>query len=64
MTAIDRIGFAAELDAYARANRPITIGLAGAGQMGTDIVVQVALMAGIRVGAIAAAIGGDRAGRP
>ena len=53
MTAIDRIGFAAELDAYARVNRPITIGLAGAGQMGTDIVVQVALMAGIRIGAIA-----------
>ncbi|RZL96841.1 MAG: homoserine dehydrogenase, partial [Sphingomonas sp.] len=33
---------------------PITIGLAGAGQMGTDIVVQVALMNGVRIGAIAA----------
>jgi predicted homoserine dehydrogenase-like protein len=31
---------------------PITIGLAGAGQMGTDIVVQVALMPGMRIGAI------------
>src|SRR5690606_22675693 len=32
---------------------PITIGLAGAGQMGTDIVVQVPLMPGLRIGAIA-----------
>ncbi len=31
---------------------PVTIGLAGAGQMGTDIVVQVAQMQGLRVGAI------------
>ena len=39
----------------ARADRlgPITIGLAGAGQMGTDIVVQVSLMPGLRIGAIA-----------
>ncbi|MEN3794468.1 homoserine dehydrogenase [Fulvimarina sp. MAC3] len=51
---IDRVGFAAELAAYADANGPITIGLAGAGQMGTDIVVQTALMVGCRVGAIAA----------
>lgn len=54
MTPIDRIGFAAELSAYTESRGPITIGLAGAGQMGTDIVVQVALMAGIRIGAIAA----------
>ncbi|MDY8111180.1 homoserine dehydrogenase [Fulvimarina sp. 2208YS6-2-32] len=51
---IDRVGFAAELSAYAEANGPVTIGLAGAGQMGTDIVVQTALMVGCRVGAIAA----------
>jgi len=51
---IERIGFAAELFAYTDRNGPITIGLAGAGQMGTDIVVQTALMTGVRVGAIAA----------
>lgn len=51
---IDRIGFAAELSAYTDRHGPITIGLAGAGQMGTDIVVQTALMTGVRVGAIAA----------
>ncbi|MBP0617343.1 NAD(P)H-dependent oxidoreductase [Jiella mangrovi] len=51
---IDRIGFAAELAAYTDRNGPVTIGLAGAGQMGTDIVVQSALMTGVRVGAIAA----------
>ena len=45
--------FAAELVAARRSGRdPITIGLAGAGQMGTDIVVQVALMPGMRIGAI------------
>ena len=51
---IDRVGFAAELAAYTERHGQVTIGLAGAGQMGTDIVVQVALMTGIRVGAIAA----------
>jgi predicted homoserine dehydrogenase-like protein len=45
-------GFAAELQQHAEASGPITIGLAGAGQMGTDIVVQVALMPGLRIGAI------------
>lgn len=54
MTIIDRVGFAAELEAYTAKNGPITIGLAGAGQMGTDIVVQAALMTGVRIGAIAA----------
>jgi len=52
MAGIASVGFAAELAAYAERNRPITIALAGAGQMGTDIVVQVALMHGIRIGAI------------
>jgi predicted homoserine dehydrogenase-like protein len=44
--------FAAELLERAERQGPITIGLAGAGQMGTDIVVQVALMPGLRIGAI------------
>ncbi|MER9742330.1 homoserine dehydrogenase [Mesorhizobium sp. M0187] len=44
--------FAAELLQRAEAQGLITIGLAGAGQMGTDIVVQVALMPGMRIGAI------------
>ncbi|ESY28308.1 homoserine dehydrogenase [Mesorhizobium sp. LNJC391B00] len=44
--------FAAELLQRAEAQGPITIGLAGAGQMGTDIVVQVALMPGMRIGAV------------
>ncbi|CAH2400230.1 NAD(P)H-dependent oxidoreductase [Mesorhizobium ventifaucium] len=44
--------FAAELLQRADQQGPITIGLAGAGQMGTDIVVQVALMPGMRIGAI------------
>ncbi len=46
------VNFAAELAAHAERHRPVTIGLAGAGQMGTDIVVQVALMTGLRIGAI------------
>lgn len=44
--------FAEELVERAAQKGPVTIGLAGAGQMGTDIVVQVALMPGIRIGAI------------
>ncbi|MCW6508106.1 NAD(P)H-dependent oxidoreductase [Lichenifustis flavocetrariae] len=46
------IGLAAELAARAERQGPITIGLAGAGQMGTDIIVQVSMMPGIRIGAI------------
>ena len=45
--------FPAELQQRAEQHGPITIGLAGAGQMGTDLVVQVALMTGMRIGAIA-----------
>ena len=44
--------FPQQLKAYAEEKGPITIGLAGAGQMGTDIIVQVALMHGLRIGAI------------
>ena len=43
----------AELQARAAAGRPVTIGLAGCGQMGTDIVVQLNRMPGLRLGAIA-----------
>jgi predicted homoserine dehydrogenase-like protein len=41
-----------ELLERAKEKGPITIGLAGAGQMGTDIVVQIPLMPGLRLGAI------------
>jgi hypothetical protein len=41
-----------ELKARAETGSPVTIGLAGAGQMGTDIVVQLSLMPGLRLGAI------------
>lgn len=54
LSPIARIGQAAELEAWAEAHGPVTIGLAGAGQMGTDIVVECALMKGVRVGAICA----------
>ena len=43
----------AELKARADAGRPVTIGLAGCGQMGTDIVVQLNRMPGLRLGAVA-----------
>jgi predicted homoserine dehydrogenase-like protein len=49
---IARLGLAAEIEAYSERNGPITVGLAGAGQMGTDIVVQLALMSGVRPGAL------------
>jgi predicted homoserine dehydrogenase-like protein len=44
--------FVADLLQRASEVGPVTIGLAGAGQMGTDIVVQLALMPGLRLGAI------------
>ena len=43
----------AELKARTEAGHPVTVGLAGAGQMGTDIVVQLALMPGLRLCAVA-----------
>jgi predicted homoserine dehydrogenase-like protein len=43
----------AELAARAEAGRPVTVGLAGAGQMGTDLVVQLTRMPGLRLGAVA-----------
>jgi predicted homoserine dehydrogenase-like protein len=44
--------FPEQLQAHADKHGPITIGLAGAGQMGTDIIVQLALMPGLRLGAV------------
>src|SRR6185503_18679139 len=43
----------ADLAAHAGEHGPVTVGLAGAGQMGTDLIVQIALMPGMRLGAIA-----------
>ncbi|MEO8847193.1 MAG: homoserine dehydrogenase [Casimicrobiaceae bacterium] len=44
------------LDRRHRQRRPIRVGLIGAGQMGTDIIVQTSLMSGIEVVAAADAI--------
>ncbi len=52
MTTIARVGLAAEIDALAQGKGPLVIGLAGAGQMGTDIVVELSLMSGVRLGAL------------
>jgi predicted homoserine dehydrogenase-like protein len=43
---------ALELRRHAETEGPVTVGLAGAGQMGTDLVVQLARMPGLRLGAI------------
>ncbi len=53
MTNIARTGLARELAARHEAGKPVRIGLIGCGEMGTDIVTQVALMKGITVAAIA-----------
>ena len=52
MERIASVGFAAALARRAETHGPVTIGLAGAGQMGTDIVVEATLMPGVRIGAI------------
>lgn len=52
MRTISDVGLAAELAAHAAQRGPVTIGLAGAGQMGTDIVVQLGLMPAVRLGAV------------
>ena len=44
------------LDRREREGRPVRIGLIGAGQMGTDIIVQTELMRGIEVVAAADAV--------
>lgn len=53
MTNVALTGLARELDRRADAGKPVRIGLIGCGEMGTDIVTQVALMRGIEVAAIA-----------
>ena len=45
-------GLAKDLAARQAAGKPIRIGLAGSGEMGTDIVTRVAHMQGIEVGAV------------
>jgi predicted homoserine dehydrogenase-like protein len=52
MSGLAGLGLAQELATHAQRHGPVTIGLAGAGQMGTDIVIQVSLMSGMRIGAI------------
>ena len=44
------------LERRERDGRPVRVGLIGAGQMGTDIIVQMALMKGIEVVACADAV--------
>jgi predicted homoserine dehydrogenase-like protein len=45
-------GLLADLQRRERDGKPVTIGLVGTGEMGTDIVTQESLMPGIRIGAI------------
>ncbi|MBB3996767.1 NAD(P)H-dependent oxidoreductase [Aureimonas pseudogalii] len=52
MDGIAKVGLAAELLAHAERHGPVTVGLAGAGQMGTDLMVQLRLMPGVRLGAV------------
>jgi predicted homoserine dehydrogenase-like protein len=52
LSSLFNVGLAAEIAAYVDRHGVIVIGLAGAGQMGTDIVVQLSLMPGVTLGAI------------
>ena len=45
-------GLAKDMAARAETGKPVRIGLVGAGEMGTDIVSQVARMRGIEIGVI------------
>lgn len=49
---ISPTGLARDLQVRADSGKPIRIGLVGSGEMGTDIVTQVAHMPGIEIGAI------------
>jgi predicted homoserine dehydrogenase-like protein len=49
---ITRVGLAAELTAYAETHGDVVVGLVGAGQMGTDLIVQFRLMPGVRLGGL------------
>jgi predicted homoserine dehydrogenase-like protein len=53
MTNVALTGLARDLAARADAGRPVRIGLVGCGEMGTDIVTQIAHMRGIEVAVIA-----------
>lgn len=53
MTNVALTGLARDLAERAALGRPVRIGLVGCGEMGTDIVTQVAQMQGIEVAAIA-----------
>lgn len=57
---VARTGLAAELAALEEAGGAIRIGLVGVGEMGTDIVTQVALMKGLRITVIAVRDPGKR----
>lgn len=46
-------GLAAELAAREAAGHPIRVAIIGCGEMGTDLVTQIARMKGLRVAAIA-----------
>ena len=49
---VSPIGLARDLQNRADTGKPIRIGLVGSGEMGTDIVTQVAHMPGLEIGAI------------
>lgn len=51
-------GLAADLAAREESGQPIRVGVIGCGEMGTDLVTQIARMQGMRIGAIV-----DRSGR-
>ncbi len=53
-TNVALVGLARDLQLRAETGKPIRIGLIGAGEMGTDIVTQVARMPGIEVSALSA----------
>ncbi len=53
MTNVARTGLARDLAARAETGRPVRIGLVGCGEMGTDIVTQVARMKGVQIAAVA-----------
>ncbi|VAW45722.1 Sorbitol-6-phosphate 2-dehydrogenase [hydrothermal vent metagenome] len=52
MSKIHLSGLAADLYKYSQNNKPIMLGIIGAGEMGTDLVTQVMLMDGIKIAAI------------
>ncbi len=52
-TNVALIGLARDLEERAKQGKPVRIGLIGSGEMGTDIVTQVAHMRGLKIGAIA-----------